>query len=309
MINLFLGMILSFLPKRYRDRLPVSVEADLRHGAIASGLAVSLVGVAVFIFRYLSFIQYRVGDLGQRAIARGQEGLLANEVVHFGKGAMAAAEYILNPLTLLLIYFIVEGAARFLAALVAEEITGTLLLYVVAWVEDRFSQARAERALGPRVPDIIESVYSPDYDLRIFTCRRKRGWGRMMTVDWQEKFYEVIREEAGKPPHHFIYRLRKSPPGRVVRHVHRYDPEEMMHGEQRPPGFLSWLSEQAQRRLTDLRERQEPPAPDIVETFRGPDCDLRIASRRAKLGWDHLVTIEYLDRLYEIGERRSGTPA
>jgi len=308
-ISLFLGMILSLLPKRYRDRLPVSVEADLRHGAIASGLAVSLVGLAVFILRYLSFIQYRVGDLGQRAIARGQEGALANEVVHFGMGAVAAAEYVLHPLTLLLIYFIVEGAARFLAALVTEEITGTLPLYVVAWVEDRLSQARAERALGQRVPDIVESVYSPDYDLRIFTCRRKRGWDRMMTVDWQEQFYEVMREEAGKPPHHFIYRLRKSPPGRVVRHVHRYDPEEVMHGEQRPPGFLSWLSEQAQRRLTDLREQTEPPAPDIVETFSGPDCDLRIASRRAKPGWDHLVTIEYMDQLYEVGERPPGTPA
>jgi len=250
-----------------------------------------------------------VGDLGQRAIARGQEGALANEVVHFGMGAVAAAEYILHPLTLLLIYFIVEGAARFLAALVTEEITGPLPLYVVAWVEDRLSQTRAERALGPRVPDIVECVYSPDYDLRIFTCRRKRGWDRLMTVDWQEQLYEVIREEAGKLPHHFIYRLRRSPPGRVVRIVHRYDPEEVVHGERHPPGFLSWLSEQGHRRLTDLREQHESPARDIVEAFSGPDGELRIASRRPKPGWDYLATIEYLDQLYEVGEGPPGTPA
>lgn len=308
-MSLFLGIILSLLPKRYRDRPPVSVEADLKRGAIASGLGVSLVGLVVFIVRYLSFIQYRVGDLGQRAIDRGQDGVLTNEIVHFGMGAVAAAEYLLHPVTLLLIYFILEGAARLLAALVTEEVTGTLPLYVVAWVEDRFSQARAEGALGPRVPDIVESVYSPDYDLRIFTCRRKRGWDRMMTVDWQGQLYVVAGEETGRPPHHFIYRLRKSPPGRVVRHLHRYDPDEVMKGKQRPPGFLSWLGEQAQRRLADLREQRQPPAPDIVETLGGADCDLRIASRRAKPGWDHLVTIEYLNQLYEVTEQRAGTPA
>jgi len=308
-MSLFLGMILSLLPKRYRDRLPDSVQADLRHGAIASGLLVSLVGLAFFIVRYLGFIQYRVGGLGQRAIDRGVEGVLVNRVVHFGMGAVATAEYVLHPVTLLLIYFSIEGATRLLAALVTEEVTGTLPLYVVAWVEDRFSQARAERALGLRVPDIAESVYSPDYDLRLITCRRKRGWDRMMTVDWEGQLYAVAGEQTGRPPHHFIYRLRKSPPGRVVRHLHRYDPDDVMRGKHRSPGFLFWLSEQTQRRLADLREQRESPTPDIVEAFSGADCDLRIASRRPKPGWDHLVTIEYLDQLYEITEQRSGTPA
>jgi hypothetical protein len=92
-----------------------------------------------FIGRYLAFIQYRLADLGQRAIDRGGEGVLANQAVHFGMGAVASAEYLLQPLTVALIYFALEGTARFMAALVTEQITGTLPLYFLAWVEERIS--------------------------------------------------------------------------------------------------------------------------------------------------------------------------
>jgi hypothetical protein len=309
MFGLLLGMILSLLPKRYRDSLSVSVQADLKQGAIASGLAVSIVCLASFILRYLTFIQYRVGDLGQRAIDRGVEGVLVNRVVHFGMGAVATAEYLLHPLTLLLIYFAVEGAARFLAALITEEITGTLPLYVLAWIEDRFRRARAERALGPLVPDIVEPMYSPDYDLRIFTCRRKRHWDRMITVSWQDQFYEVLDEQLGRPPHYFIYRLKKSRPGRVVRIVHQCDPQEVMQEKPKQPGFLSWLGDVAQERLAEIRAQREPFKPDIIESVSGADYQLRIASQRSKPGWNDLITIEYQNDLFEVFEQRQGPSA
>ena len=303
------GLLLSLLPKRYRDRLPASAHADLRQGAMVSGLSVALVGLGILIHRYLAFLQVRVSDLGQRAIDRGAEGVLANRVVHFGMGAVAAAEYLFHPWTLLLIYFTVEGVARFLAALITEEITGTLPLYALAWVEGRFRRARAERALGPRVPDIVEEVYSPDYDLRIFSCRRKRNWDRMITVSWEDKFYEVLDEQPGRASHHYVYRLRKSPPGRIVRALHPYDPQEVMAEEARQPGFLSWLSGVAQKRLAAIRAPDEPPPPDIVESVRGADYQLRIASARPKPEWNGLITIEYHHEHFGVFEQKQGTPA
>jgi len=309
MLGLPWGMVLSLLPKRYRDRIPALAQADLRRGAIASGLAVALLCLGLFIVRYLAYIQYRVGDLGQRAIDRGAEGVLANRVVHFGMGAVATGEYLLHPLTLLLIYFAVEGAARFLAALVTEEITGTLPLYVVAWIEDRFSQARAERALGPRVPDIVEPMYSPDYDLRVFTCRRKRNWDRLITVSWQDQFYEVLDEQPGRPPHYFIYRLKKSPPGRILRTVHEYDPQEVMREELKQPGFLAWLGDVAQQKLAQIRPQREPPLPDIIDTIIGKEYQLQIASQRPKPEWSALATIEYQNDFFEVFEKRQGPSA
>ncbi len=311
MTSLFLGIVLSLLPRRYRERLPVGAQADLRQGAILSGVVEGALCLALFIVRYLDFLEYRVGDLGGRAIEKGVEGVLVNRVVHFGMGAVSLFEYLLHPLTVVLIYFAVEGFVRIFAAVITEEIVGTLPLCGVAWVEEQLGEAHAERSLGPRVADIVEEMYSPDYDLRIFTCRPKPRWDRMMTVAWQQKFYEIVGEQEGRPPHRFIYRLRKSPPGRVIRTVHHYEPQEVMWQKPPQPGFLSVLSEWAQSRLAELRGKgvAGPPVPDIVEPLMGADYHLRIASCRPKPTWDRLMTVEYEGQFYEVAGEETGTPA
>lgn len=308
MVSLLLGMLLSLLPKRYRDRLPASAQFDLRLGAIVSGFATSAVCLVTFIARYLAFFQYRVGDIGQRAIDRGNEGILDHPYAQYGMGAATTVEYLFKPLSIVLIYFGIEGAVRLLAAVTTQEITGSLPLYALAWFEERLSKARAERALGPRVPDIFEEVYSNEYEARIFTCRRRRNWNRMMTLSWQEKFYEVLREKPGRAPHHFIYLLRKSPKSRVIRTVHYYDPEEVMREHLPKPGFLAWLGDVAQDKLAEIRTERQPPLPDIIDTIYGKDYHLRIASQRPKEGWDHLITIEYKNTRYEILMQVGGTP-
>jgi hypothetical protein len=126
---------------------------------------------------------------------------------------------------------------------------------------------------------------------------------------WQDKFYEVLGEQPGKPPHHFIYRLRRSPPGRVVRAVHPYDPHEVLREQPARPGFVSWLGEVAQERWAKVRAGREPPKPDIVESCPGVDFQLRIASERPKEGWDSLITIEYQNEYFEVCDRRQGPSA
>jgi hypothetical protein len=306
-IQLLLGMLLSLLPKRYRDRLPASAQAELRMGAIVSGFAASAICLITFVVRYLDFFQYRVGDIGQRAIDRGVEGILAHGYVQYGLGAATTVEYLFKPLSIALMYFGIEGVLRVLAGVTTHEITGTLPLYILASVEDRLSQARAERALGPRVPDIFEEVYSNEYDARIFTCRRRRHWDRMITISWNDQFYEVVGEQPGKAPHHFIYRLRKLPKGRTVRALHRFDPEELMKTPPRP-GLLAWLGGVAQDKLADIRAERQPPLPDIIDTIYGKDYHLQIASQYPKEGWDHLITIEFKGTRYEILKQVGGTP-
>lgn len=307
MTHLLLGILLSLFPKRYRDRLPASARADLRWGAILSGFGGAGICLAAFIARYLDFFQYRVGEIGQRAIDKGYEGVLAHPYAQFGMGTATTLEYLLKPLTLLLIFFGLEGVLRGFAALVTEEITGTLPLYLLGWVEERFSQARAERALGPRVPDMFEEIYSNEFDARIFTCRRRRHWDRMMTISHNDQFYEVLGEQPGKAPHHFIYRLRKSSKGRTVRAIHYFDPEELLKTPPRP-GFLAWLGGVAQDKLAEIRAERQPPLPDIIDTIYGKDYHVRIASQNPKEGWDHLITIEYKETRYEILKQVGGTP-
>jgi hypothetical protein len=310
-LHLALSVFLSLLPRRYRERFTTAESSDLRWGAMVGGLLQALVCLGLFILRYLSFFEYRIGDIGERTIARGAEHVLTAPAAQFGMGFTTTVEYLVQPLTLVLIYFTVEGVVRLTAALVTEEIVGTLPLYIIAWGQERRGAARAERALGPRVPDIVEPMYSPDYDLRIFTCRRKVGWDRMMTVSYDGQFYEVLDEQPGKPPHHFIYRLRKSRPGRLIRTVHQYDPQEVLRKEEAPPCFLASVLGRVATAFGGRRAAlaKAPLLPDVVEHLTDGDCQLRIAACRPKTGWDHLMTVEYEDEFYEVAGESPGTPS
>ncbi len=299
-------MLLSLLPKRYRDRLTATAQADLRRGAMVSGFGAAVVCFLAFLIRYLTFFQHRVGDVGQRAIDRGHEAILAYPYAQYGMGFATTAEYLLQPLTILLLYFGLEGTLRGFAALITEEITGTLPLYMFSWVEESLTHAQAERALGPRVPDIFEEIYSNEYDARIFTCRRRSRWDKMMTIWVNGVFYEVVGERPGKAPHHFIYRLRKSPKGRVVRAIYPFDPDELLKTKSRP-GFLAWLAEVAQDKLVRIRADSQPQLPDIIDAAYGKEYELQIASQRPKEGWDHLITIEYEGKRYQIVQQVGGT--
>jgi hypothetical protein len=49
-----------------------------------------------------------------------------------------------------------------------------------------------------------------------------------MTVAYEGEFYEIVREEQTAPPRRFVYLLRKIPPGKVIRGLHHYRPEESL---------------------------------------------------------------------------------
>ncbi len=118
----------------------------------------------------------------------------------------------------------------------------------------------------------------------------------------------MVGEQPGKSPHHYIYRLKKSPKGRVVRSVRAFDAEELMREKLRSPGFLAWLSEVAQEKLAETRTRSQPPLPDIIDYIYGKEYQLQIASQHPKEGWDHLITIEYQDMRFEVYKQVGGTP-
>ena len=183
MLSLLLSIFASLLPGRYRNCLPIFAGMDLRSGALVSGIIEGLGCLLIFIVRYLGFIQAKVGAMGEKVIAKGAEGALAAPGVQAGMGFMTTMEYLIHPLTLLLIYFALEGAVRAVAALSTQETLGTLPLHVVAWVDEILSERRMERALGPRVADMVEAVYSPDYDLRIFSHPPPSGQTRAGQTD------------------------------------------------------------------------------------------------------------------------------
>jgi hypothetical protein len=235
-VRFIAAMVAALLPRQYRSRWAWTSDASLRGPTIFSGLAETMISLGVIILRYYAFFQWRLGIISAAALKQGAAvgtQALGSMAAAFGMGFTTLVEYVFSPLTLLLIYFSIEGVLRLFAALVTDECVGTMPLYLVAWGLGRAGKARKERQLGPRVPDEVQHCEGITYDLVIASCRPKPGWDHMITIEYQDQLYELFEEKKGYPPRPHIYQLRIHPRGKVIRGLHHYHPDEMLTDKER----------------------------------------------------------------------------
>ena len=227
MLAFLRGAFDSLWPKRYRPGTEVSPGS-----AIASGLIQLLVCLTGFIYRYFVFIGLDLFGARRTALhaveVGGSSTGMPADVLLAGTGVLVLMEYLIQPLSLVLIYFTFEGLLRAVAAFITGEIVPMMPLVLVAWVHGKIGDAKAERALGERIPDLVEPVESPDIKLCIRSCRPKESWNHLMTVFYKDEMYEIAEEAPGNFPHQFIYLLRRKPDHKVVRGTHHYDPNEVL---------------------------------------------------------------------------------
>lgn len=96
----------------------------------------------------------------------------------------------------------------------------------MAWFGSRRAQWRAAHQMTPPVPDLVERVASGKYELRIASCRPKPAWDHLMTVEYEDVYYEIVGEQPGPPAYPYVYLLRKLPQGKAIRALHHYHPDE-----------------------------------------------------------------------------------
>ncbi len=228
MVSFLAGILLSLLPERYRRWWEPASTVDFLRASFVSGLVQGLGCFVAFILRYLIFFQQRVAEMGEQVIKAGADEALASRGVQMGMGTITTLEYVFQPVTLLLVYFALEGAVRLAGAAFTEQILPSLPLHLVAWVQERLEQRRAERALGPPVVDTVERGDGKEYDLRIASCRPKLNWDRLMTVAYEDQFYEVVKEVRLARPRPYVYLLKKTPESKVIRGLHHYRPDETL---------------------------------------------------------------------------------
>ena len=220
------GIFLALLPRRYRRWVEERGGSHFTAAAVASGLLQFLGGLGAFIGRYFLFRQQRMEQWVADAVARGGLDIAASASGQHVMGLATTVEYLIQPLTLVLLYFTFEGAVRLLAGIVTGEVVGTLPLQGVAWLHGKAEARWAEWRLGPRIVDLVQKGKGTEYDLRILSCRPKKTWDRMMTIIYEDVFYELVGEERGPFPRQFIYLLRKAPESKVIRGHHYYHPDE-----------------------------------------------------------------------------------
>jgi hypothetical protein len=134
---------------------------------------------------------------------------------------MVAFEYILHPLSLLLIYLAIEGSIRFVGGLIASEVVPSLAVSCYFKVSHSLSGARVRRQSSPAVPDVIE--YLPEDRVQISSAKEKTDWNASLTIGISGEWFEVERKEVSQSSHSYVYILRRAPLGKILRRYEEFD--------------------------------------------------------------------------------------
>ncbi len=224
-----LSIFVSLLPQRYRGHYLADANIDVKRGAILSG-AVQFVACGALIWAlYPAFSRQHIAELSASITASGHAGdKVVEGMSMFAYGPIMVVAYLVRPLTLVLLYFMLEGVVRLTAAVAADQVIPTLSLQLVAWAHDLGKARYHEFELGPRIADLIEPGVAGKYDLKVLSCRPK-DWNPLVTIRFQDQMYELQSQETGSSPRPFVYLLRFRPEGKVVRGLRDYDPTEPLH--------------------------------------------------------------------------------
>lgn len=221
------GLWLSFVPEAWRKSYFAEVVANINSGVLLTGVGQMVVCLALLGWRYPAFVRsqiYGMGDAPLQAAERGGEAAL------MGLGPLMLVAYLIQPLSLLLLYFMVEGVMRGVSVVVSEEPLPTLPLFLASLADARARAYRREQELGPRVLDTVQVEGAAD--LLIASCRPK-PWTPLTTIRYQDELYELAKTNQGAKPRQFLYLLRKIPATKLVRGVHDYSPDEPLPEKER----------------------------------------------------------------------------
>jgi hypothetical protein len=227
MLAFLLSIVFSVVPLRYRQWALADPDLNVKRGALFSG-GVEFAGCALLLWlRYRPYVQRRMAEAAAEVAKVHGDDRITQGVAAFSSSGLALFEYIVQPLSLLLLYFVIEGLARLTAAVVTGEVLPSLPLQLIAWAHRLGEGWKQERDLGPRVVDTVAPGDAADHDLRIESSRPK-PWNQLSTISYNGQLYELARELAGQPPRKFVYLLRKAPESKLVRGLHHYSPDESL---------------------------------------------------------------------------------
>lgn len=224
-MNILLSMLLSLLPKRYRETF--TSHAIPSAGAVVSGLLETLISAGLVIHGYFVYTDERLAALSVTVMTKaGEKG---GESAIMGMGTIFLMEYLIHISTLVLMFFVLEGAVRAIAAIGSGEVLPSFPLQAIAFVHTQLDSQSQERSLGERIRDEVAAA-DGGQGLQIASCRPK-PWNQLTSISHEGVFYELAGEKKGTKPRPFIYILRKKPQTAVIRGIYAYDPDEVLQAK------------------------------------------------------------------------------
>lgn len=212
------------LPRRWRRLERQSSARFVARCGIVSGLLESVFALWVLRLWYMGFFGQFGSAYAKSVLAGGKLLTIAPEVVGEAGFAVLAA----NPITWVLMYFVLEGLVRLAAAGAAGDSFGVLPLCGLDYMVRRLAPGgrREEPIL------VVDQVLPGDAgcEFKIASCRKRAGWVYPFTIRYRGGFYQIAGTESSKSasrPH--IYSFRRLPPGEVARGLREYHPEDVLN--------------------------------------------------------------------------------
>lgn len=227
MVGFVNGLWVSFFPEAWRKSYFGALVANVNAGTLLTGMAQMLACLGLLGWRYPAFVRSQFTPGVTTAVIQGAE--RGGETAVMGLGPLLLVAYLIQPLSLLLLYFMVEGVLRGVSVVVSHEPLPTLPLFLLSLLDARARAYRRERALGPRVIDLVQAEGD---GLLIASCRAK-PWNRLTTIRYQDELYELAKTDQGAKPRQFLYLLSRIPAHKLVRGVHDYSPDEALPEKER----------------------------------------------------------------------------
>lgn len=166
--DFFRGVFYSFLPKVCWRGWRPSSTVDFVRSAVLSGLLECAIGLYLLVVGFWHFLASRAQQLQPVDISEGTRLYLLG---------ILSLEYIFHPLALIGIFLTAEGALRFSAAFLTDEVIPSLPIKLALLARARLDARRRSKLLGPEVPDRLEQLPGKTASCGSTLNNRKRDGG------------------------------------------------------------------------------------------------------------------------------------
>jgi hypothetical protein len=214
MHSILRDFLLSFCPAGIRRQHRPGSQLTVLRSATWGGLAQLLLAGLFLIVRLKRHFVLRAQQLGPQLAGSNETGQAIVALIVF-------LDFMIHPLSLLLLYLAIEGFVRFAGGMITGEIVPNLLVSLYFKTSNSTARSLARRHGPAPIADIADRL--PDGRIRISCASRKAGWNSSITVGIGGQWFEVESEEQAPPPRAFVYVLRPASPGKVLRGYQEYD--------------------------------------------------------------------------------------
>lgn len=209
-------VLLSFCPAAARRDLRPESPERVVFAATWIGLLQFFFSAYLLAVRYSHFVSARTKLWGPHLGG-------TSEALQSGVLVLVTLEFLIYPFSLLLLYFCLEGAARFATGLISSDVVPSLPVVLAFKIKNHLRSRRQQERVRQLPPDVMTTL--PDGRLRIATAHSRPSWSNPnITIAIHGEQYEFERMDKAALPRPFVFFLRRAPVGKILRTYEEYDP-------------------------------------------------------------------------------------